>query len=249
MHRFVAAHTDRLIAISDWVAESWRKGGFPASKIRTIPNGVDTQRYFVRDEPEKEKLRKQLGLPTGRTVLLWVGRLDRETKGLDRLAAVARDLNRGWQIVVVGDGPDRDWLRLKIDRLTEERRPVLVGKVADPASYFAAADAFLFTSRVEPFGLVLLEAAACGLPIFGFPCEGGGKGILNRCKATIISQNSPAATLESIEGGRRDDRELRAIAADISDNFSWQTAASATERTYRELLATASLAVCEKTRR
>jgi glycosyltransferase involved in cell wall biosynthesis len=247
-HRFVAAHTDRLIAISDWVAASWRKGGFPASRIRTIPNGVDTERYFVRDEREKEKLRKQLGLPTDRTVVLWVGRLDRGTKGLDRLIAFAA-LNRDAQIVVVGDGPDRDWLRLEIDKLTKERRPVLVGKVADPSSYFGAADTFLFTSRVESFGLVLLEAAACGLPILAFPCDGGGVDLLNRCKATMIPQALTAATLERILEGRRDDRELRLIAADVSENYSWQATASTIEGAYRELLGSVSAAVCENARR
>src|SRR5215510_774824 len=84
-HRYVAAHTDRLIAISDWVAASWEKGGLPSSKIRMVPNGVDTKRYFVRDERDKEMLREQLGLPITRTIRLSAGRLDRETKGVYRL--------------------------------------------------------------------------------------------------------------------------------------------------------------------
>lgn len=51
---------------------------------------------------------------------------------------------------------------------------VMAGPSPAPEDYYEVADAFLFTSRYEPFGLVLLEAVASGLPILAYPVEQGG---------------------------------------------------------------------------
>ena len=177
--------TDRLIAISEWVASSWERGGFPKERIRLIPNGVETDRFVSKSPEQKQTLRRQLGLPIDCRIVLWVGRLHREMKGLDRVAAIAAVLRPPFHLIVVGDGPDRSWLENKMKQIASNY--TLVGKVSDPTSYFCAADMFLFTSKVEAFGLVLLEAAASGLPVFAFDCEGGGRDLLEKLKATIAS--------------------------------------------------------------
>jgi glycosyltransferase involved in cell wall biosynthesis len=235
VHRHIAARTDRLIAVSDWVARTWSESGFPDSRITVVPNGVEPGRFAVWHGPAKARFRTERGLPANRTLLLWAGRLDWETKGLDRLAAVARVLHPSVQAVIVGDGPGRRRLSAALDDLPEARRPIWTGKVADPAPYFSAADAFLFTSRIEAFGLVILEAAACGLPIFAFPCAGGGRELLRFCRARILPDPPWPAGLDGILAEPRDKSELRSIAAEVKQQFSWRAAAGAVARVYREL--------------
>ena len=118
----------------------------------------------------------------GRDAWIW------ETKGLDRLTATARSLPAGIRLVIVGDGPARAWLVTQLETLDD--RPLLMGNIKDPAEIFGIADAFLFTSNVEPFGLVLLEAAASGLPIYAFVCEGGGRELLRDLGATVVMDSS-----------------------------------------------------------
>lgn len=232
----VARTTDRLIAISEWVASSWERGGFPKKRIWLIPNGVETNRFFSRSSGEKQALRKQLGLPVDCQIALWVGRLHRKMKGLDRLVATASVLRPPFHLVVVGDGPDRSWLEDKMKQIGREASDyTLVGKVADPSLYFGAADMFLFTSVVEPFGLVLLEAAASGLPVFAFDCEGGGRDLLHKVKATIAREDEAGWLVEQMNS-RPNQLNTVEITKMVRLEFSWESAARKTIELYQELL-------------
>lgn len=119
-------------------------------RLQVWGRGVDTERFVPAG-------REALDLP--RPVFLSVGRLARE-KNLD--AFLSLDLP-GTQ-VVVGAGPDEARLRK-----TYPRAVFLGGKSHEElARYYAAADVFVFPSRTDTFGLVLLEAMACGTPVAAF---------------------------------------------------------------------------------
>jgi glycosyltransferase involved in cell wall biosynthesis len=228
--------TDRLIAISEWVASSWERGGFPKERIRLIPNGVKTDCFVSKTFEEKQALRQRLGLPMDCRIVLWVGRLHCETKGLDRLAAIASVIRPPFHLVVVGDGPDRSWLEDKLKQIgREESGYTLVGKVTDPTTYFGAADMFLFTSKVEPFGLVLLEAAASGLPVFAFNCKGGGRDLLKKLKVTVTFENNAGWLVEQMRllPDRTGTMEITKM---VRLEFSWESAARKTVEMYQELL-------------
>ncbi|MEN3940961.1 glycosyltransferase family 4 protein [Prosthecobacter sp. SYSU 5D2] len=184
-HLVTLMTTHHLIAISSWVAESWASSGMAGSKLTVIPNGVDRRRFFRRKADVRRAVRSRLGISEGDTLLLWAGRLDRETKGLDRLAGVSKCLSPQVKLVVMGDGPDGAWLKELLADQSLGILPVFTGMVEDPAELFGCADAFLFTSKVEPFGLVLLEAASSGLPIYAFPCVGGGSDLLEKFQAYV----------------------------------------------------------------
>lgn len=116
--------------------------------------GVDTD-IFNRDHPQ------QLDLP--RPILLNMGRVAVE-KNIEAFLTVDTPGTK----VVVGDGPDLETLR--------EHYPEVVFTGAkfgrELASWVAAADVFVFPSRTDTFGLVLLEALACGVPVAAFPVTG-----------------------------------------------------------------------------
>lgn len=182
-HLVTLMTTDHLIAISNWVAESWASSGMAGSKMTLIPNGVDPESFYRREEDVRNAVRSGFGIAQDDVFLLWAGRLNRETKGLDRLAALGRCLSPKVKLVVIGDGPDAGWLKDSLAGLALNNPPVFTGLVGDPGEIFGCADAFLFTSKVEPFGLVLLEAASSGLPIYAFSCQGGGSELLREFNA------------------------------------------------------------------
>lgn len=116
--------------------------------------GVDTD-IFTPDNPQP------LDLP--RPVLLNMGRV-----AIEKNIEAFLDLDVPGSKVVVGDGPDLDQLRQKYpDVLFTGAR---FGK--ELARYVAAADVFVFPSKTDTFGLVLLEAMACGVPVAAYPVTG-----------------------------------------------------------------------------
>lgn len=231
-HRYIAVHTDRLIAISKWVSASWASAGFSGDKIRLVGNGVDTLRFRKSTGEERREALQSIGIDSSRQILLWAGRLDRKTKGLDRLLTVAEQLPEDWCFLVAGDGADREWLTRELDvRQLRRNDIILLGKVADPERWFGAADAYLFTSQREPFGLVILEAAASELPIIAYRCEGGGMAILEELGVRVLEDDEQIDFLSL--SGRDEAARNREL---IKDRYSWEAAAAKTFDVYRELV-------------
>lgn len=232
-HLFTLMTTDELVAISPWVADSWIHSGMPARHVSIIPNGVDQTRFYPRSEEKRAHVRGKLGLAAGERMLLWVGRMDLETKGLDRLAELSRWLPRECRLVIAGDGPDRPWLEEKLRENGGAAPPIILGQVSDPAELFGCADIFLFTSRIEPFGLVLLEAACSGLPIYGFECMGGGSELLHELAATTVAESGSQALAAALaaESGAQNAAAMRRRC----ERYTWENVAQKTSELYQKL--------------
>lgn len=166
--------TRSLVGISLHTIDSWVREGFPASRVHYVPNGVDFDRFPILGPGTKVEMRAQLGLPADKHIMLWVGRVHREMKGSDRVERVASLLPDGMVLVVVGHGPDFEAMQQSCQEYISAGKLILVGSTSSPEMYYQAADTFLFTSYHEPFGLVILEAVASGLPIISFPVTDGG---------------------------------------------------------------------------
>ena len=142
----------RCMVSTDTVEQELRSYGF--GNVARWQRGVDTELFRPRDK-------SFLALP--RPIAVYVGRLAVE-KNVDAF------LNMAWQgsKVLVGDGPERARLQAKFpDAIFAGYR---FG--ADLAAHLAAADVMVFPSRTDTFGLVNLEAMACGVPVAAFPVMG-----------------------------------------------------------------------------
>jgi glycosyltransferase involved in cell wall biosynthesis len=136
----------------------------PRRKLVLIPNGVDSTRFQPRRVLD---WRRSRGIPDDAVVFGAVSAL-RPVKNLTLLLrAFARaDLPTAW-LVLVGDGPCRATLERLTARLALSERVIFLGKVLDPAPYYAAFDVFVMSSLSEQMPIALLQAMACGLPALG----------------------------------------------------------------------------------
>ena len=146
--------------------------GVPASRIVKIPGGADTDRF--RPAADRAAARAALGLRP-RVPLLFTVRNLEARMGLDRLLdamARVRYFHPQVHLVIAGTGSCADALRAQAAALGVEDAIDFVGFVDDRrlAAYYQAADAFLLPTReLEGFGLVTVEALACGTPVLGTP--------------------------------------------------------------------------------
>ena len=163
---------DGFVAISPALAGSYERSGLPPSKLRLIPQAVDAAEFHPPDDIEHA--RRRLGLPSEGPVVVFVGSLI-ERKGIDVLFA-------GWELVHARH-PGATLLLVGVDRFDEDpaaaafldehlgrlsdgarARVVRLGLRDDVAECLRAADVFVFPSRREGFGTVMIEAMATGLP-------------------------------------------------------------------------------------
>jgi len=170
IERAATQSVKRHVCVSQSVAEFYRRRGFSAQKLVVIPNGVEVDQWTNARPADLS----QLGIPQGRRVLLYVGRLDKQ-KGLDRflyeLPLIFREL-REHDLVVVGEGPQRAVLGNHTQRLGLHERIHFLGWQEDIPSIMAAADLLVLPSRWEGMPNVVLEAMAAGKPVVATQAEG-----------------------------------------------------------------------------
>ena len=132
----------------------------PIGRVRRIPNGVDTGRFAKPCKPDA--LRGVVKRPGE----FWVGTLAglRPIKNLPRLVRAFAPLPDEWQLVIVGEGPERDAIRAEADRIGMGHRVHLPGFAADPARFAGLFDIFALSSDSEQAPISLIEAMAAGRP-------------------------------------------------------------------------------------
>jgi D-inositol-3-phosphate glycosyltransferase len=221
--------------------------------IRIVPQGVDHTIFTPRN---RDEARARLHL-AGLRLALYVGRLQPH-KGPDiavrALAeAVARDSHTAQDLMlaIVG-GPSGHDHGAELARLLElagalgvSERVVLFPPQPQPrlADFYAAADVVLVPSRSESFGLVALEAQACGTPVVA-AAVGGLPYVVQRDRTgLLVDGHDPADHAEAMLRILRDpalQRTLGAEAARQALRFTWDTSAREMLGVYRELLPTAA---------
>jgi glycosyltransferase involved in cell wall biosynthesis len=162
---------ERHVCVSHGVKEfSQSVGRLPEAKLVVIPNGVDATRFSVANVGRPD----DWGVPAGRRMMTFVGRLD-EQKGLDwlvpllpRLLAEVPDCD----FVLVGAGPKRAALERLARELGLAERVHFLGFRADADQILAASELVLLPSRWEGMPNVLLEAMAAGKPVVATDVEG-----------------------------------------------------------------------------
>ncbi len=213
--------------------------GAAPERIDLVPGGVDFERFHPQD---RAAARGRLGFDREAVILLSVGRLA-PLKGQARIVEALAQCDDDVRLVLVGgDGPeDPEQQRLQqlAARIGVAARVVFTGSVppGELPAYYAAADVYVQASHYESFGLVGLEALACGRPVVASPV-----GIMatlgqRRQPGCFLTDGSPAALAAGI-------RALRdgAVAwtpekiAEAIGEFNWQRASAAALAAYRRAM-------------
>ena len=130
-------------------------------EIKIIPLGIKPTQYPI-------KSRKELGLAEDKFIFSTIGRLIRR-KNLEALFEIIKGVNLSFpaQLLIMGDGPERENLERKIHELNIEQSVKFLGRVSEEEKfqYLDLSDVYLSTAMHEGFGMVFLEAIKCGLPV------------------------------------------------------------------------------------
>ena len=143
--------------------------------------GVDTKLFVPTED-------KSL-YADARPIFLYAGRVARE-KNIE--AFLSADLPGSK--VVVGGGPELNSLRRQYPKV----RFVGFKYGADLAAHYAAADVFVFPSRTDTFGIVLIEALACGLPIAAYPVT-GPRDVVRQGETGVLDEDIATAAIKALE--------------------------------------------------
>ncbi len=164
-----------LLGVSDSVRDDLRAAlpSFPLEQIQTLYNRIDPAQLRARQYSVTEA-RSRLGLAVGDFVIANVGRLhpDKDQATLLRAFAHCAERLPRALLLIIGTGRLELELKHEAERLGIQRRVRFAGAVAEAPRYFRAFDLFVLPSDHEPFGMVLLEAMAAGVPLIATRCGG-----------------------------------------------------------------------------
>lgn len=205
--RRVLHQADGILAVSRYTAGLARALGVDPGRVHVIPNGVDARRFDLPDARVRADAFRRRHDLVGRPCYATVARLVPH-KGIDTgiraLPALRRAVPQA-TYVVVGDGPDTPRLRELARDLGVSDAVRFLGRVSDAEVIDAllACDAFALLSResppdVEGFGLVLLEAGACGRPVVGARSGGIPDAVAEDDSGLLVPPDDPPATADAL---------------------------------------------------
>lgn len=208
----LAARVDGFIAVSAFTKkrfEAW--SGAPADRGRVVPNAIALDDYSPGPPPTYLQDRYHLH---DRTVLLTLSRLpvQAQGKGHDEVLEAIPDLIGEVPDVaylVCGDGPDRPRLEAKARTLGLADRVIFTGYIdeAEKQDHYRLADVFVMPGRTEGFGIVYLEAMACGIPVVASSADASQEAVRGGALGQVVDPDDPAdvknGMLQALQTPRR----------------------------------------------
>jgi len=230
-------NSDRLIRVNERDLEELQKLNINRSRLLYIPNGYSSVLFKPID---KIVARKKLGLPTDMRILLNIAAL-KPHKGqislIESLKNVVR-LHEDVMLYIVGNGPSRDELKSAIDEWGLQDNVILAGgnKVREEIPlWMNACDLFVLPSLSESFGVVQIEAMACGKPVVATRNGGSEEIIINDMLGILVEPKDVAGLSKAILRAI-DTNWDREYILDYAKQFRWEEVAKNIVEVYDELI-------------
>ncbi len=232
----------RVTAISKRGAEEIRRH-FGRENVPVIYNGVDPEEFHPPEKNERESARRELGLPDGVFVILYVGSgffrkgLRYLIEGFSRLPEAGA--GRGPLLLAAGRGNAGPCERLARSLGVAERVRFCGPDILAPRLYHAA-DVFVFPTLYEPFGNVCLEALASGLPCVFSSKSGGAEIVEDGVSGLVLNEPTDADEIARLIRVLMDEEKAAAMgraARALALEYSVAANADQTEAIYREVAA------------
>ncbi|RLA90707.1 MAG: glycogen synthase [Deltaproteobacteria bacterium] len=261
LERTAYQNADGVIAVSQAIRQDVHDiYDVPLAKIRVIYNGIDTQKYRPTSDPA---LLAAYNIRPDKPFILFVGRITRQ-KGIIHLVQAIKYLKPGLQVVLCAGGPDTADLgkemaaRVEQARADTENELIWIEKFLPPeqiVALYSQAALFVCPSVYEPFGIINLEAMACGTPVVA-SAVGGIKEVVDAETGVLVPFAPQSRTNPEPQDPERFARDLAAainrLLQDpeklqtmglkarqrVEQHFSWESIAQQTLDFYRELTIT-----------
>lgn len=234
----------RFVAISRVIEQEYLACGVPASRIARIPNSTDPDLFSPAGAGVKADLRRRLGLGEERPVVTYTGRLV-TTKGLPSLLRAWRrviERHPDALLVLVGSGGlglqnCEETLQRYAKENALQSAVRFTGSVENVHEYLKASDVFVFPTEREAFGISVIEAMACGLPVVTTHVDGVKDVVRPGVDALVVAPGDDdamaAAITTALDGGPA--IAAMAVAARERAVQTWSNSSVVTA--YRELFA------------
>jgi glycosyltransferase involved in cell wall biosynthesis len=229
---------DRFIIISSDIERLLIDQGIPATRLVSIPNGIDTTTFSPADTAERASLRTSLNLPTDEVIAVFVGRLQ-PVKQVDVLLHAWAGLDCG-RLVILGDGHERPALESLSRELGSTERVEFKGMVPNVVDYLRAADIFVLPSASEGLSVALLEAMSTGLlPIA--TAIGGTTDVISDGESGLLVESGDINGLQQALDRALTDHAWRTTAAQAAratatSRYDLRTVAESLASVYRDVL-------------
>ncbi len=233
-HRLYRSSTNaEVIAVSNRVATDLREAYGRTERVSVIYHGVDLDRFSpALRERHRRALRESLGLPEDALVALYVG-----------------DLRKGGRTSIRALGAAPAWRLLTVSRTSPERyvefadecgvrdRVVFAPATDVVEQFYAAADAFVFPSENDAFGMVVTEAMASGLPVIVSAAAGASELVEHGTSGFVLASADASADIGARLSAWAEDRDslgrMGAAARDAVTPYTWDAIAGQTMEVYR----------------
>jgi glycosyltransferase involved in cell wall biosynthesis len=240
LDRWALRRYERVICVSNDLADSCRVSGVPNERVLQIDNAIDADEYTRR--MSREEAKKRLGWPPQRFLIGAVGRLSHE-KGFDLLIhAVAKLVGqeRDVGLAIAGDGAEQAALERLVSECGMSERVRLLGFQSELIPFYEAMDAYVLSSRREGLPNVLLEAMAIAVPVVATRTAGVPNLIDDEVNGLLIDVGDVDGMAAAV-ARLMDDPALRQRLADagratILSRYSFAVRMSKVAAVYDELL-------------
>jgi glycosyltransferase involved in cell wall biosynthesis len=233
VERGLARLADRVITISDSLHRfTVDRVGVPAAKVETIHYGLDEPpRAWGTNPPD--------AVPHDARIVLSVSRLTRQ-KGIDAAVEAVSLLPDDVVLVVLGEGPERGALEELAREHGVASRVVLPGRVPDVAAWLGRASVYVQPARWEGFGLAVLEAMVCGLPVVATNVSSLPELVADGETGLLVPPDDPAGLARGIARALVEPALGRAGLERAGREFSVERMADRTVSLYESLLSASS---------
>ncbi|MBA7507576.1 N-acetyl-alpha-D-glucosaminyl L-malate synthase [subsurface metagenome] len=231
----------KVIAVTSTEVEQYKSLGISEDKIEIVPNGIDLSEFD--NLPERGEFRKKYGLNDSQKLILYLGRIHK-TKGLDLLAKAFAGLSKkldDTKLVIVG--PDDGYLpslKKLIAELEISDKVLFTGPLyeSEKLRAYVDADIYVLPSSYEIFGITVLEAMACGIPVIVTDCCGIAEVIDGR--AGLVVPYDKERLSDAVLCMLSDDKMRQQFGEKgkllVREKFNWQKIAEQVEGIYQAIL-------------
>ena len=198
------SHADRILAVSNYTRDRLLKEqNLDPSKIEILPNTFDARDFQITDKPKY--LLERYGLKPEQPIILTVARLASADgyKGYDKIIQALPEIRRQLpdvHYIIVGKGDDRSRIEQLITQMGLQDYVTLAGFVPDNelCDYYNLCNVFAMPSKGEGFGIVYLEALACGKPVLGGNQDGAIDALCGGELGVLVNPDDVEAIAQSL---------------------------------------------------